>query len=234
MKTLRALGISDSAPYAERLEKHFSYTNTHFHREPRFDLTNPDPAHLGRYDFVVCSDVLEHVRGPVDKAFSTLYALLKPSGFLLVTVPYSLEDSTREHFATLKHIAITTLNGRPVLVGEDTTGTYVVRDDVVFHGGSGETLEMRIFSQSALRAGLTDAGFSEVTILTAGSSDFGVLFNSPCSLPILAIRGALGVPESAVRELVEEFGRNRQVLNAIRESYWVRLGRLLGFGPKLN
>src|SRR4051794_6917415 len=34
LKSVRALGISDSDVYAERLEDRFHYTNTFYHREP--------------------------------------------------------------------------------------------------------------------------------------------------------------------------------------------------------
>ena len=82
LKTVRGLGFSDSEIYARPLERLFSYSNTYFHREPRFDIAQSDPARLGLFDFVICSEVLEHVAPPVDRAFATLRALLKPSGVL--------------------------------------------------------------------------------------------------------------------------------------------------------
>ena len=69
------MGISDAALYAARLEERFSYLNTFYDREPRFDLTQPDETEFGKYDFVIASEVLEHVPPPVHRAFETLSRL---------------------------------------------------------------------------------------------------------------------------------------------------------------
>src|SRR5450755_2101939 len=44
LKSLRGLGFSDSETYRELLERKFTYTNTHFDREPCFDLLHPPPG----------------------------------------------------------------------------------------------------------------------------------------------------------------------------------------------
>ena len=43
-----------------------------------------------KFDFIVCSDVLEHVNSD-SKAFSELARVLKPGGTLLLTIPYDSE-----------------------------------------------------------------------------------------------------------------------------------------------
>src|SRR5207302_4960988 len=61
VKSLRGLGTSDGQ-YAERLAAQFDYRNTYYDREPRFDITREPPAsELGAYDFVISSEVFEHV-----------------------------------------------------------------------------------------------------------------------------------------------------------------------------
>jgi hypothetical protein len=55
------------------------------------DLTDPDfTAQLGNkaYNFVLCSNLLEHVRNPSDIC-STLVKIVSPGSYLLVTVPYA-------------------------------------------------------------------------------------------------------------------------------------------------
>src|SRR4029453_16247937 len=113
---------------AERLAECFSYTNTFYHREPAFDLLRPDETEFGKYDFVICSDVLEHVSSPVERSFNSLARLLKPSGVLIVTAPYALAEGTIEHFPALHEIALTEINGRPVLVNRSRDGKYEVFD----------------------------------------------------------------------------------------------------------
>ena len=64
-KVLRGIGMSDWANYAEPLSRHFDYTNTFYHCEPKLDLI--DLSSLERWrgqDFVISSDVIEHVPPP--------------------------------------------------------------------------------------------------------------------------------------------------------------------------
>ena len=58
---LRALGTSDGGQYADALAAKLDYRNTFYDREPRFDIANPDPAEIGRYDILISSEVFEHV-----------------------------------------------------------------------------------------------------------------------------------------------------------------------------
>jgi SAM-dependent methyltransferase len=126
LKTVRGLGFSDSETYSEVLADRFSYTNTFYHRVPRFDLLQPDETEFGKYDFVICSDVLEHVPDPIDRAFGTLGGLLKPTGVLILTVPYSLEPGVIEHYPDLAGSTFAEIDGRTVLVCRSTSGEYRV------------------------------------------------------------------------------------------------------------
>ena len=233
LKTVRGLGFSDSEIYARPLERLFTYSNTYFHREPRFDIAQSDPARLGLFDFVICSEVLEHVAPPVERAFATLRALLKPSGVLILTVPYGLDDDTIEQFDGIADPRLVSLDGKPLVIGRDPEGRFTVRDDIVFHGGPGATLEMRIFSESALRGQLANAGFANVAFDAAECPAFGVAYPGPCSLPIIARNGSFPFSPANIGELLQEFVRVQRKLLAARESRWLRLGRLLGLGPKV-
>jgi len=50
------------------LAKKFNHLNTFYDREPRLDITSPPPDVRGMLDFIVSSDVLEHVAPPVSGA----------------------------------------------------------------------------------------------------------------------------------------------------------------------
>ena len=65
-----------------------------------------------------------------------------------------------EHFAGLHQTGIADIDGRPVLVNRSRDGGYEVFDELVFHGGQGSTLEMRVFSESDIRVRLTAAGLA--------------------------------------------------------------------------
>jgi SAM-dependent methyltransferase len=233
LKSVRGLGISDSDIYANRLAGVFSYTNTFYHREPFFDLTRPDETEFGRYDFVICSDVLEHIPPPADIAFHTLAKLLKPSGVLILTLPYSLEPATIEHFPRLREFGILDLGGKSVLVNRVGDG-YEVHDRLVFHNGPGHTLEMRVFTEAEVRSKLMDAGLTEVLIQSPVSQEFGVCEEGPCSLPILARRQPFELSASGVNELVSQWVEQKRLVAAVGESRWVQLGRRLSVGPDVR
>jgi SAM-dependent methyltransferase len=232
LKSLRGMGISDSEVYAARLTDRFSYTNTFYHREPAFDLSRPDETEFGKYDFVVCSEVLEHVPHPVDRALQTLARLLKPAGVLILTVPYSL-DETVEHFPQLRQSGLAEIEGRTVLVNRAEDGRYQVFDDLVFHRGHGSTLEMRVFSESGLRAALAAAGLARVRFESAGNAEFGVVFEGPCSLPVVASREPFSLSVSGAGEMAAQLAGAHTLLDAVARSRWVRFGRRLGLGPEI-
>jgi SAM-dependent methyltransferase len=202
MKGIRGLGMSDSPELAKRLGEKFDYTNTFYHQEPVLDVTKPDGRDLDRYDFIVSSEVMEHVPPPVERAFQSLHAMLKPDGLLLMTTPYSIGGETTEHFRDLHEFTLAALGGRPVLVNRRRDGSTEVFEDLVFHGGPGSTLEMRFFTDQSLRAALLEAGFTSVHFAVENHSEFGIGHAEPFSLPIVARKGQFRVP---VAELAREY-----------------------------
>ena len=92
---------------------------------------------------------MEHVPPPVERAFANLYRMLKPDGLLLLTVPYTLDGRTVEHFPELHRIRAG-LARRPHRAGESRGATARSKCSRIssFHGGDGSTLEMRVFSEA--------------------------------------------------------------------------------------
>lgn len=183
---LAGLGMSDWEGYAAPLAACTGYRNTFFHQEPRLDILSPPPEWRGRFDFIVSSDVLEHVPPPVERAFLNLRALLKPGGLLVLTVPYGLQDETLEHFPELHEFRVTQRAGRPVLENTTRDGVRQEFDELVFHGGPGATLEMRVFSLAALRRLLASAGFGDVTVRGDDALAHGIRWGDAWSLPLTA------------------------------------------------
>ena len=182
---LVGLGMSDAGVYAEWLARRFRYTNTFFHTTPYLDIQHPDPRYLGRQDFVVSSDVMEHVVPPVADAFVHLRALLKPGGVLALTVPYGVHGPTVEHFPELDDFRIE--DGGRRLVNRTLDGREQVFEHVCFHGGDGATLEMRVFALPDLLRLLEAAGFTDIRVHDEALPSWGILVDTPCSLPITAI-----------------------------------------------
>ena len=190
-KDLAGIGMSDAGAYATWLERKFDYTNTFFHTAPFLDIQHPDARHLGRYDFVVTSDVLEHVAPPISGGFTNLRALLKSGGVLAMTVPYGLQDTTVEHFPDLHDFRIEGNGAHRRLLNRTRDGREQCFEDLCFHGGDGATLELRVFALADLMRQLEAAGFTDIRVHDGALPEWGILPDSPCSHPITAIAGPL-------------------------------------------
>jgi SAM-dependent methyltransferase len=189
MKSIRGIGMSDAPALAVRLAEKFDYTNTFYHQAPIFNVTSFDSRDQARYDFILTSEVMEHVPAPIGRAFETLCRMLKPDALLLMTTPYRLEGKTAEHFPELGEYALAAPGGRTVLVNRRNNGSFEVFENLVFHGGGGSTLEMRVFTEPSLRALLGQAGFESVHIATEDTPEFGIELAQSWSLPIAARKG---------------------------------------------
>jgi len=174
-KELVGYGFSDWDGYAVPLAGQLSYVNTFYDRPPKLDLLARLPFELRRRaNFVICSDVLEHVPPPPERAIETLYELLRPGGIALCTVPATTFAETIEHFPELSEFSICEREGKHVLLNRRTDGTTEEFTDLVFHGGSGLTLEMRVFSQRHFEQLLAGVGFTEVTYFGDAVPEWGI------------------------------------------------------------
>ena len=248
LHAIRGLGLSDQPGYARILADKFDYTNTYYDREPRFDISEPHPELAGAYDFILLADVLEHIAPPVECALQEAFRLLKPTGFLGITVYCSPSDQMREHFPELNEFRVVPLGNSQVVVNRRRDGSLEVHDDLVFHGGSGSTLEMREFGITALENKLLNAGFREVSFLTENLPPIGVLFDHDVSQPLIARKEPFVMDRPAQAQLAEEWrasserARRQQhraetlaaQVRMAEESRWLRLGRKIGLGPKFK
>ena len=194
LKNIRGIGMSDFPELAEKLAQKLDYTNTFYHQAPQFDVTRPDPREFGRYDFILSTEVMEHVPPPVETAFTNIFRLLKPDGLLVMTTPYTLGGKTREHFPELHDFTLASLNEKTVLVNRRRDGSIDVFEDLVFHGGPGSTVEMRVFTEESLRENLLRAGFTSVRVASENVPEFGIEHAENWSLPIVASKGHFHPP----------------------------------------
>ncbi|MFO1323107.1 MAG: methyltransferase domain-containing protein [Burkholderiales bacterium] len=185
-KEIAGIGLSDAESYARPLAEKFDYENTFYHTEPRLDIAAIDPPRVGRYDFVIASDVFEHVVPPVALAFANARRLLKPGGKFIFTVPFTLDADTREHYPDLHDWSIAERDGTWTLTNRTRDGCAQTFTDLVFHGGPGSTLEMRLFSRAALEREFAHAGFSRVRIADEPYLPFGIHWPEPWSVPMVA------------------------------------------------
>lgn len=223
LKGIRGIGMSDAPALAERLSEKFDYTNTFYHQAPLFDVAKPDERDRGRYDFILSSEVMEHVPPPVERAFATLFQMLKPDGLLLLTTPYTLGGKTREHFPDLHEYTLAAPGGRTVLINRRRDGSIEVFENLIFHGGQGSTLEVRQFSEDSLRALLAATGFDATHVAGENVPEFGVEHSETWSLPIAARKGNFHPPAAELalqyREACRLAARKTRDLEIITAEY---------------
>lgn len=185
-KAIAGVGLSDAENYARPLAEKFDYENTFYHTAPHLDITEIDESRVGRYDFIVASDVFEHVVPPVSKAFANARRMLKPGGKLVFTVPFVPDGETREHFPDLFDWSLDESGGTWTLANRTRDGREQRFTDLVFHGGPGSTLEMRLFSRDSLQREFAAAGFARVRIAAEPYLPFGIHWPEPWSVPMVA------------------------------------------------
>jgi SAM-dependent methyltransferase len=189
-KDLVGAGLSDWPGYAELLKQKFSYINTFYHTEPRLDILAPGKEWLRTCDFLISSDVFEHIPPPVRRAFVNSYGLLRPGGLLVLTVPYGDNTRTVEHFPKLHMYKVIELGGDHVLVNRIRDGRFELHTQLVFHGGPGDTLEMRVFALSDTLKLLAAVGFVDIRLHQEQVPEWGIILQHGFGLPITARRPA--------------------------------------------
>jgi len=187
---ITGLGMTDSESYATRLAEKFLYTNTYYHKEPKLDISNPEVSGglVQSSDFIISSEIFEHIAPPVHKAFENTFKILKPGGIFILTVPYGTWAETIEHFPELYDFTIIEDNGSYRLKNETRSGEAQEFHNLVFHDGPGSTLEMRVFSEAALLRHLAEAGFEAITVHRTPDLSHGIWWPEPWAFPLSARR----------------------------------------------
>ena len=164
-KKIKGISLSDESICSMILDRLFDHKNTFFHKEPFLDILNPTEE-FRNLDFIISSDVFEHVPPPIEAAFENCFNMLNKGGALILTIPYLLEhEETIEHFPNLYNWRLIEENdGKNVkrFYIENITkeGNKEILSDINFHGGSGQTIEMRIFALNSILKIAKKIGFN--------------------------------------------------------------------------
>jgi len=236
--SISGIGLSDWNGYAARLAGKLDYTNTFYHQRPFLDVTAPPVQWKERFDFLIASDIFEHVPPPVSKTFEGAAFLLKPGGHLILTVPYGLQKRTVEHFPEIHEYRVMEFDGERVLVNTKADGTSEVHSGLTFHGGPGALdalVEMRVFCEKDLLEHLRRAGFDRVEVQRTDVPEYGIIHKQPWSLPILAQKAPVRREVAAGPAATRPTGRKRHVLLAcLPKSGSTYLASILSFLPGMR
>lgn len=184
-KSISGIGMSDSPSYAAELERIFNYQNTFYHTEPYLDVT--DATSCSRYrdmDFIISSEVLEHVKAPVTAALKNIFNMLKPGGMLILTVPYLDGYETIEHYPHLDEFEIVKTGTSYSIVNKRPDGEVEHLVNPNFHGGPGSVLEMRVFGEGDLFSMLRHTGFTEIYDIPPIDREIGYFWEGIVETPL--------------------------------------------------
>jgi SAM-dependent methyltransferase len=138
-KSIKGVGLSDPAVISTALSQHFLYLNTYLTSEPRLDLRH-DPSPFGELDFLIASEVFEHIEPPVPPAFKNAARLLKNSGVLLMTAPWVWDGDPSTAIPELYDWRLGREDDRYVIVNRRPDGTVERFWDMAFDGSPGPSL----------------------------------------------------------------------------------------------
>jgi len=192
-KNLKGIGMSDSG-WANIFKEKFNYINTFYHTQPYLDIYNNE--HIKNYyelDFIISSDVFEHINPlpSLQCAFNNLYKMLKCGGSIIFSVPYT-HGEHKEHFPNLYDYKILNKNGNHILYNKTIENKIEIFNNLCFHGGPGNVLEMRVFSKKSIIYFLEKSGFIDITFyeIAEDMNKYGIFWHKDvgnhCSLIISA------------------------------------------------
>ena len=188
-REITGLGLSDWSGYGRWLALKTDYTNTFFHTEPRLDICNAPETRAGTADYLISTEVFEHVPPPASRAFEGAAKMLKPGGVFIFTTPFSNDAETVEHFPFLYEWEIVERGGRHVLINKRKDGTRRrVRQPRLSRRARHDRGDAPLQPGGA-DARIKAAGFSEIQVFDTPVFDYGIIHWHPWSLPILARKG---------------------------------------------
>ena len=138
-KDVKGIGLTDPPSISAVLAERLTYCNTFLTAEPRLDI-RCDPSPIGELDFLIASEVLEHVEAPVAKAFENAARLLSPSGLFLLTVPWVWDGDAHTAIPDLYDWRLGREESGYVVINRRPDGQSEVFRNMAFDGSPGPSL----------------------------------------------------------------------------------------------
>jgi SAM-dependent methyltransferase len=138
-KSIKGIGLTDPQSIGAVLAERFTYANTYLTTEPRLDIRS-DPSPFGELDFLNASEVFEHIEPPVAQAFANAARLLKPSGVLLLTVPWVWDGDPATAIPELNDWQLGREENRFVIINRRPDGLVERFENMAFDGSPGPSL----------------------------------------------------------------------------------------------
>ena len=139
-------------------------------------------------------NVFEHIDPfpSIQIAFNNLFRMLKCGGFIIFSVPFTY-DEHKEHYPNLYNYKIEmNKDGEYILHNITIDNKIEIFNNLCFHGGPGNTLEMRLFSKKSIISFLEKSGFVDIVFyeIDKDMNNYGIFYENKCSLMISAKKPA--------------------------------------------
>lgn len=154
------IGVSDDINISSRLSTKFFYSNTFLDIFPNLDIRNIPKMAESAFEFVSCSDVLEHIDTGLNKGIRGISRLLKRNGFAVLSVPVCHTSDQLEFYPGLESFEI--VGGE--VKWKNRKGKQFRDSSPEFHGGRGQNLAFRQFTDETFRSAVLSNGFKEIEI----------------------------------------------------------------------
>ena len=118
------------------LDARFTYCNTYLTTAPQLDIRF-DPSPIGELDFLIASEVFEHVEAPVARAFDNAARLLKSTGVFLLTVPWVWDGDVSTAIPKLYDWRLGREESGYVIINQKPDGQVERFSEMAFDGSPG-------------------------------------------------------------------------------------------------
>lgn len=157
---VRGAGFDDPPVLFSRLPQKTIYTNTHLGNFPYLDLNDVPDRYIASLNFLVCGDVLEHVEPrKLDRAISGIAKLLMHGGFAVISVPIAPEEFSGEFYPDARDVVVVDAGH---VRWQNASGEWIDDYEPEFHGGTGQVLAYRRFSERIFVESFNRNGFETV------------------------------------------------------------------------
>lgn len=154
---VKILGCSDPSILYPTLSQIGYYIPSYLDEFPNLDLLNVPNSSIGKFDIILCSEVLEHVFD-LPLALAGLCKLLRESGVAVVSFPLK-SGITIEHYPEIESYRLNQDGSGITWVSR--SGQIHIDKSPTFHGGPGNNLEIRVIGNQSLDTELEVAGLEK-------------------------------------------------------------------------
>lgn len=156
-QSVKILGCSDPEILYPALSSIGIYIPTYLDEFPNLDLLDIPNSSIGKFDIILCSEILEHVFD-LPKALDGISKLLKESGVAVVSFPMR-DGITIEHYPEIASYRLNQISEGITWVSR--SGGIHIDKSPKFHGGPGNNLEIRLIGNQSLDTELEVAGLEQ-------------------------------------------------------------------------